>query len=148
MTKQTYTGDLSLALDGQGDWDITYENGQPLMTDGFDTCITLAIFGEPDFWQNELTNDPNEKYISDLPDVIKTGRVNNDTINNGTAAIKNALDFMISSNMAKTINVTGSILTVYSIQWTIEITKPDDTDVKFLVNWNKGVIENASSTNS
>jgi hypothetical protein len=52
---------------------------------------------------------------------------------------------MIPANMAKTINVTGSILTVYSIQWTIEITKPDDTNVKYNVNWEKGVISGLAS---
>ncbi len=117
------------------------------MTDGFNTCVTLALFGDPDFWQNELTNDPAEKYTSEFPEIIRTGRVNNQTINNGTAAIKKALQFMIDSGMAKTINVTGSLLSVYSIKWTIDIER-NDTSVKYSINWEKGVIQNVATTNS
>lgn len=141
----TFTGDLALSLNGQGDWDITYENGQALMTDGLDTCMTLAIFGDPETWQNELTNDASEKYISKFPEVIKTGRVNNDTINNGTAAIKDSLQFMIKEGMAKTIDVTGGIITVYAIQWEIDVTKPDGTNFKYNINWVKGVLSATSN---
>jgi phage gp46-like protein len=147
MTETTYTGDLDLQINGEGDWDIVYENGQPKMTDGFSTCVTLAIFGDPDFWQNELTNDPAEKYISEFPEVVRVGRVNNATINNGVAAIKKALQFMIDSGMAKTINVTGSLLTVYAIQWTIDIQR-DETSVRYRVNWDKGLISATTNTNS
>ena len=148
MIEQTYSGDLQINIDGQGDWDLTYENGQPFMTDGFTTCVTLAIFGDPDFWQNKLTNDPAEKYISEFPEVIRTGKVNNATINNGNSAIRNALKFMIDTGMAKSINVTGGVLSVYGLKWTIDITR-DETSTKFNINWNKGVISgNSTNTNS
>ena len=146
MTKQTYTGDLSISINDDGDWDIEYFNGQPCMTDGFNTCVTLAIFGDPDFWQNQLTNDPAEKYISEFPEVIRTGKVDNKTINDGVSAIRNALKFMIQSKMAKAINVTGSVLSVYGLKWTIDITR-DDSSVKYNINWEKGVI-NGTANNS
>ena len=136
---ETYTGDLQINIDGQGDWDITYENGQPFMTDGFSTCVTLAIFGDPDFWQNQLTNDPAEKYISEFPEVIRTGKVNNQTINNGNSAIRKALKFMIDTGMAKSINVTGGVISVYGLKWTIDITR-DETSIRYNINWEKGVI--------
>ena len=135
----TYTGDLSIGINGEGDWDIKYFNGQPCMNDSFDTMLTLALFGEPDFWQNELTNDPNEKYISEFSEVIREGKVSNKTINDGNSAIKKALQFMINSGMAISINVIGSLISVYAIQWIIEIER-DDTSSKYTVNWNKGVI--------
>ncbi len=147
MIEQTYTGDLQINIDGQGDWDLTYENGQPFMTDGFTTCVTLAIFGDPDFWQNQLTNDPAEKYISEFPEVIRTGKVNNDTINNGNDAIRNALKFMINTGMAKSINVTGGVLSVYGLKWTIDITR-DETSIRYNINWEKGVISGNTTTSN
>jgi len=145
----TFTGDLSLSLNGQGDWDITYENGQPLMTDELVSCMTLAIFGDPNTWQNELTNDASEKYTSKFPEVIKTGRVNNDTINGGSAALNDCLQFMIKEGMAKTIDVTGGIITVYAIQWKIDVTKPEGTNFKYNINWVKGVLSAVTNnTNS
>lgn len=148
MINPTYTGDLAISINDNGDWDIKYENGQPYMTDGFDTCVTLALFGDPDFWQNELTNDPDEKYISELPEVIKNGKVTNDTINDGVSAINNALEFMVNSGMARTISVTGSVISIYAIQWTIDIERFDGS-TKYNINWEKGIINGiTNSTNS
>ena len=136
----TYTGDLEIAINDNGDWDIRYFNGQPCMTDGFNTCVTLALFGDPDFWQNELTDKIEEKYISEFPEVIRTGKIDNDTINDGVSAIRNALKFMITTGIAKSINVTGGVISVYGLKWTIEIER-DGTSSKYNINWNKGVIK-------
>jgi hypothetical protein len=87
----TYTGDLLLVLNQNGDWDLEYINGQPRMTDGFETAVMLSVFVEPDFWQNDLTNIVAEKYISEFPEVIKNGRVDNDTLNDGISALKKSI---------------------------------------------------------
>ena len=117
----TYTGDLAITLNIDSDWDITYLNGQPEMTDSFDTSVILSVFGEPDFWQNDLTNNPAEKYISDFPAVIRDGRVSNKTLNDGTAAIKRALKWMIDISAAEKVEVTGEVLNVFGLGWTVEI---------------------------
>lgn len=142
----TYTGDLQLSINADGDWDITYENGQPYMTDGFDTCVLLAVFTEPDNWQNEIANNLSEKYISDFPNVIANARVNNQTVNNGIQALRNALKFLLTENIAKQINVTGSILNVNAISWVINIDRFEGSR-KYSINWDKGVI-NANTTNT
>ena len=49
----TYTGDIKIKLLDDGTWDIEFKNGQPVMVQGFESMILLAIFGE-DNWQNEL----------------------------------------------------------------------------------------------
>lgn len=135
----TFTGDLLLQINDSGDWDIFYENGQPCMTDGFDTESILAVFVEPDTWQNALTNDPAEQYISDFPEVIKNGRVDNDTINDGVAAIKRALQYKIDNGSADTITVTGFALSIFALEWEIIITRGSEEN-RFNVNWNRGVI--------
>lgn len=138
-TAQTYTGDLLISINTDGDWDLNFELGQPIMTDGFETAVMLAVFGEPDFWQNDLTNDPNEKYISEFPKVIRNGKVNNETLKNGIAAIKKALQFMIDSGSAESIKVFGSVLSVFGLGWEIEIDKGGITS-RFSINWDKGIL--------
>jgi len=135
----TYTGDLKLILNTDGDWDINYINGQPEMTDGFETQDLLAVFVEPDTWQNDLTNDPNEQYISEFPAVIRSGRVDNKTLKAGIAAIKKALQFKITTNQAETIKVTGGVLNVFGLYWIIEITKGGIIG-KYTINWDRGTV--------
>lgn len=135
----TYTGDLLLLLNEDGDWDINYINGQPEMTDGFDSEVMLAIFGEPDFWQNDLTNDPAEKYISEFPALIKDANVSDKTLKDGIEALKKALQFMIDKDEADSVDVTGEFISVYGIGWTIQISRPT-AETRFNINWDKGVI--------
>lgn len=138
-TTPTYTGDLLITLNTDEDWDIKWINGQPEMTDGFDTAVMLAVFGEPDFWQNDLTDDPNEKYISEFPAVIKNGQVDDDTIKDGIAAIKNAMKFMIDIGACESVDVSGGALNVYGLYWIIDVIKGNIT-TKYNINWSKGVI--------
>ena len=135
----TYTGDLLLLLNENGDWDINYINGQPEMTDGFDTEVMLAIFGEPDFWQNDLTDDPAEQFISEFPELIERAKVTDKTLLDGIEALKKALSFMIDKGEANSVDVTGEFISVYGIGWMIEITRPT-TETRFNINWDKGVI--------
>ena len=135
----TYTGDLLLLLDDNGDWDINYINGQPEMTDGFDTEVMLAIFGEPDFWQNDLTNDPAEQYISEFPKLIKDAKVTDKTLKDGIETLKKALSFMIDKGEVQSIDVTGEFISVYGIGWIIEISR-SVAETRFNINWEKGVI--------
>lgn len=135
----TYTGDLLIAINEDGDYDLNYVNGQAKMTDGFDTAVILATFGEPDFWQNDLTNDPNEKYISKFPEVIRTGKVNDATLKNGRAALKEAMKFMVDSGAASSVDVEGGILSVFGLYWKIEIINGSITN-RYKINWDKGIV--------
>lgn len=99
-TTPTYTGDLLLSINTDGDWDINYINGQPEMTDGFDTAVFLSVFGDPDFWQNDLTTVDAEKYISEFPSVIARNTVTDKTLKDGTAAIEKALKWMVDVSAA------------------------------------------------
>lgn len=136
----TYTGDWALSLNDDGDWDGNYVNGQPCMTDGFDTCVLLAVFGEPNFWQNALTTKPEEKYISEFPSIIDRANITDDTVRNGIAALEKALQFMVDISAAESVTVTGGVLSVYGLYWTIEIDKGGITS-SYTVNWEKGVME-------
>ena len=138
--KVSYSGDLLLGLNIDNDWDINFENGQPSMTDGFETAVLGACFGEPDFWQNDLTNDPSEKYISEFPAIVAAGRVNSETLKNGISALRKALKWFIDIGAAESVTVDGGVLNVYALYWTVEIFKGENVG-RFQINWEKGVIE-------
>jgi phage gp46-like protein len=141
MTEQcaTYTGDIQLQYNN-GDWDLLFVNGQPCMTDGFDTAVLLSIFGEPDTWQNGLTVKPEEKYISEFPRLIDRANVTDKTLKDGIQAIKKALQWMIDFDAAESIDVSGGVLSVYGLYWTVEIDKGGITS-RFTINWEKGVFQ-------
>ena len=138
-TAQTFTGDLLISLNTEDDWDLNFILGQPIMTDGFETAVIMAVFGEPDFWQNDLTDDPSEKYISEFPEIIRNGKVNDDTLKAGTAALKKALQFMIDINAAESVEVIGSVLSVFGLCWIIDIDKGGIIS-RFEINWDKGIL--------
>ena len=131
-----YTGDVLVKENDEGNLDMVYENGQPVMTDGFETCVILAIFGEPGV-QNGMTRDENEKYISTFPAVIRRATVSNETREAGRVAIEKALAFLVSTGAATSVSVTGKILSVYAIGWEIVITAPSGV-TKYAINWEKG----------
>jgi hypothetical protein len=133
----TYTGDVKIIQLSDDSFDIFFENGQPTMTDGFETMVIFAVFGE-DNWQNELTQNESEKMKSEFPEVIRRNVVTDKTKNDGTKAIEKALKFMLTEKMCKSIVVTGEILSVYGIVWLIEIEALTDKTLKYFINWEKG----------
>lgn len=137
--EQTYTGDVQFSVNDDGDWDINYRNGQPDMTDGLDNAVLMSIFCESDTWQNDLTTDDSEKYISEFMDVIDRGSITDETIQNGIQAITKALAWMKTDSIAESIDVTGEAYSVYGLVWTIEINR-GDLDNKYSVNWTKGIL--------
>jgi hypothetical protein len=133
----TTTGDVLIKYDSfTHEIDITYSNGQPAMTDGFETCVILAIFGKSNILNGMIT-DSDGKYISTFPDVVDRASVTDEVKNNGTKAIEKALAFLVSSGAASKISVAGYILSAYAIGWTIDIEAPTKT-VKYAINWKRG----------
>jgi len=132
----TYTGDALLSAGGDGDLDINFRNGQPDMTDGFESCVLLAVFGE-DCAQNGMTTNASEKFTSTFPEVIRHATVTDDTRQDGEKAIEAALAFMISEEIASSVTVTGSILSARAIGWEVEIVAPNGV-TKYAINWEKG----------
>jgi hypothetical protein len=141
----TFDGDLLLSLDPVTlEWDIKYQNGQPIMTDGLETCLLLAIFGSNPV-QNGMITDPAERFDSTFPAVIARATVTDETKNNGTAALEKALAFLVSEGIASAVRVSGAITSAYRITWTIEIDSP--TGGRYTINWDKGSLTFGSMSN-
>jgi len=132
----TFTGDILIAQNFAGDTDISFDNGQPIMTDGFESCVILAIFGEPCIL-NAATDIESERFVSTFPAVIRRANVNDETRQNGEKAIEKALVFMIADGMASTVECIGSFPTARTIAWEIKIQSPNGI-TKYSINWEKG----------
>jgi hypothetical protein len=132
----TFDGDLLLSIDPVTlDWDIVLENGQPAMTDGLETCVLLAVFGEPNV-QNGMIPGPAERFDSGFPAMIARATVSDATRNDGIAAIEKALAFLVSEGIASAVRVSGEIVSAYRIDWAIEIDAPRGG--RYTINWDKG----------
>lgn len=134
----TYTGDV-LIKETDGDFDATWRNGQPDMTDGFETAVLFSVFGDRDTWQNGITTQPKERYVSTFPKVVTNAGVTEATKNDGVEALKTALDWMVAIRAARSVEVEGRILSVYAIGWVIRITATDGRVSRYAINWERGV---------
>jgi len=133
----TYTGDILIVQLDDGTFDWFFENGQPYMTDGLETITLLAVFGE-DYYGNDLVRTESEKMKSAFPEVIRRNTVSDETVNDGTEAIKGALDFFTSEKIAKSVTVEGEIFSVHGIAWQITIESLTDETLRYFINWELG----------
>jgi len=146
MTTANYKGDVRLVIDNDGDFDINLQNGQPEMTEFIDTLSYLYLFGV-DSWYNEIVTEESEKMKSRFPEFIKTANVSDETIAEGRIYIIEALQPLVDQNIAKKIDADGDIVSVYAIQWVIEIERFDGQNSKYSLTWEKGFVKLESLTN-
>lgn len=134
-----FTGDI-LLLENDGDIDALWSNGQPHMTNGFDTAVLIAIFGDHRTWQNAIVDTDEERIISTFPDIIARAIVSESVKNDGIEALRRALAFLVSSNAASRVDVMGSILSVRAIGWAISIIAPTGRESRYRINWEEGMV--------
>lgn len=134
-----YTGDPLLKVNNYGDVDLNFINGQPEMTNGLETYVLLAVFGE-DSWQNATETDSAYKMQSEFPALIDRATITDKTLQDGIKALEKALSYMVTKKIAKSVTVTGSMLTAYCLYWLIEIEALTDESLKYYINWEKGVL--------
>lgn len=132
-----YTGDLEIKENTDGDFDLCFTNGQPCMTDGLDTYVILAVFGE-DYWGNATEKSESGKMKSEFPNVIRRNVATDKTKNDGCKAIEKALSPAITEKIARRISVTGELINANAIGWIIKIEGIDNREYKYFINWQKG----------
>jgi len=130
-----FTGDLKITRDIDGNFDTPIENGQPAMTDGIDTAIYFAVYGDRHTWQNSIAKNENEKIITKFPEIIARAVVCDKTKNDGTQELIRVLQFLKRIKAVKSIKASGQIISVYGIQWTVELEKPDGGSSKYSILW-------------
>ena len=135
----TYTGDIKIKQLKDGTFDIEFINGQPTMTNGLETMLFLAIFGQR-WWGNLTVKKESEKMKSTFPDIIKRNVVTDKVKNDGTKSIEKATDFIIKDKIAKSVLVTGEIFSAFGIKWTVEVVALNNNKIEYFLNWEKGIL--------
>lgn len=130
-------GQVSEPGDTQCCFDMTFMNGQPVMTRGFGTFVLLCVFGDKNTWQNSLATSPEEKYISDFNEVVSRTTITESTKNDGIQAIKRALKCMTDTGIARKVDVAGQIISVFAVKWDITITRNDGSQEKHAIKLDK-----------
>ena len=135
----TYTGDIKIQQLKDGTFDIEFINGQPTMTNGLETMLFLAIFGQK-WWGNLTVKKESEKMRSTFPDVISRNVVTDKVKNDGTKSIEKATDFIVKDKIAKSVLVTGEIFSAFGIKWTVEVVALNNNKIEYFLNWEKGIL--------
>lgn len=120
----------------QGTPDIVIINGVPQLTDGLDNAVYLSLF-QPAWWGNNIAGT-DEKYESQLPDIIAEGVLTNQTRLDVIEEAKNALKWMIDKGIAIEITSRAEISAVGRLDLAVTITEPnsiDPLDFKYNINW-------------
>ena len=139
MNTASFKGDIRLKQDEDGDWVIDFQNGQPIMTEFFDTTVLLYMFGI-DSWYNDIVDKEPEKMKSLFPVFINSATVTDSAVSTGRKFLIEALQPLITKKIAKSVGVVGEIISIYVIAWTIYITKFDGEESKFSITWEKGAV--------
>ena len=137
MISAIFKGDIRLKQDEDGDWIIDFQNGQPIMTEFFDTTILFYTFGI-DSWYNDIVDKEPEKMKSRFPGFLNTATVTDSAVSTGRKYLIEALQPLITKKIAKSVDVEGEIISIYGIAWEIYITKFDGEESRFSITWEKG----------
>jgi hypothetical protein len=140
MQRTTYKGDFALTIDGDGDAAIEIKNGQPRMTEFFDTYFVLLVFGV-DSPYNDTVKTEAEKMKSKFPEFLKTASVTDKNVAKGISLLNEALQPLITKAIAEEIFVDGEIISVFGIRWTASIFRSSDERSVFSIIWEKGILQ-------
>ncbi len=132
-----YTGDLLIKEDSTGNHDISFSCGNAEMTNGLETYVILAVFGE-DCPANALVKNESEKMQSRFPEVIRRNVVNDKTVADGIQAIRQALAPAVKERIVNKVEVSGSIISAYGIAWEIKLHELTGNVSRYIINWERG----------
>jgi phage gp46-like protein len=134
----TIEGDVHL-FNNENGGDINITNGIMELDSGLSTSVYISLFSSKNWWGNLINND-DQQLKSDL-NTILSRKLNNQTRLDAIVFAKRALDWMIEQNIAKTIDVEGTIPRVETLLLEIIITQPDEEQInlKYEINWQKQI---------
>ena len=133
----TYKGDIKIVTDSDYDNVINIQNGQPEMTEFIDTLVLMYVYGV-DSWYNGIVNTEPEKMKSEIPEYLKTANVSDETISDMIVLFGKALQPLIFTKIAKSVNASGEIVSVYAIKWNVLIERFNGYNAKYSFIWDKG----------
>lgn len=142
-------GDFKLVQGSDGRFDIAIENGDIANEDGFDTAIYVSLFTDaraPESkvirpenrrgWIGNLVSPVEGRELGGLIWLAEQRRLNQGTLNEIIDYARQALDWFVEDEIAKSVEVTGEIVPQSGIVLTINITAPDgNTESYYIPLW-------------
>jgi len=143
----SFEGDVLLKNTADGG-EMTFVNGQPLMTGGFETAAYLCLFGgnfEDDglennkktWWANLNETVPHKKYISRFQNLARGLPLITGNLRRLEQAALADLEGFKDTGIAETIEVVAGIPRRNFLKLVIDINSPtgENSQTEFLVNW-------------
>lgn len=123
---------LSLSLDGGV---VTIWAGQPQMDGGLETAVNISLFTESGWWGNSIIGTGHE-VGSDFEEAIRQPLTNKARLDIIEAA-RAALQWMLDTGIAESIDYTATIPAVGRLDFAIRIKQPEKTpeNFRYNVNW-------------
>jgi phage gp46-like protein len=131
-----YQGDPAIDITEQGAT-MKFVDGQPVMDQGFENYVQIALFTKRGYWGNTLEKDDNKKIGSDFEQ--ERTIIDVTTINNVTTDAENALKRMLETGLASEITVEVTNPTDKRIDTRILIKPPGFDETKELLFTRNGI---------
>ena len=135
-----FQGDIKLTTSPYSDGGINYNNGQPDMTGGFHTAITISLGTKTGWWGNKLFARETQK-IGAKYDEVQGDIINNAYLRRKEAEAVFALNWMKKLKLAKKIESETTNPIADRMQNNMKITKPDGLIEIYQINWDEQIQE-------
>lgn len=137
--------------------DLVIENGQIKFENGLETAVMISLFSDryvsPEnlpsginesrgWWADDVISDDGDLIGSELW-IYERGKITPQTANQMRDAAKASLDWMLESGLAKSVNVTSSVVTGERIDLFIEIARPEGDNIPFKFVWDGQALKRA-----
>jgi phage gp46-like protein len=129
-----YEGDVKL-FNTESGGDIKYVNGQPVMDAGLETAAYISLFTLDGWWGNEFITSENGKLGSEFQ-TLTNQPLATSTIRDAEELAKDALEWMLNSGLADSIEAESEIPNPSRLDTEITIFRPSlEETFKFAFNW-------------
>jgi phage gp46-like protein len=129
----TFDGDPKMYSTG-GESDLLIADGQPVMDEGLENAVFLSLFSTTGWWGNAVSSE-DEKLGSELQTVLRR-TLNNAARLDAEQYAKDALAWLLSAGIAKSVAVSATIPAVGVLGLVVTVEQPDRTSaVRYQINW-------------
>lgn len=127
--------------------EVTFIDGQPIMTKGFETAVYLSLFGgnrEDDgsednnlqWWGNFIITDPMEKYKSETQYQLLRLPITSASLLKLEEAAKKDLQWLLDDRIASTVEISVSSPELNFVNFNIKIfAEGKEENFNFTLNW-------------
>lgn len=132
ISKFILDGDPKIGIEENGA-ELYFYGGQPVMDQGLENAVLLSLFADERWAGNALLTGKNEPVGSDYERFATDEAITLTTLDRLSDRVKKALAWMVSSNLAASIDVETSNPTGRQLEVVISIAPPGDGNIATLL---------------